>query len=453
MGIPEIGANETAKRGQVYNFEDFKFNEAESDPMAGNIEWDVFTNADGLKLVRMQHNEMPATFGWDCQPIKPGSHFYLYHELKRCLPDAGQKPVADEVLNSERQAITAVLAANDTAEKLAAAQVELAELKNKFQTEQVRTADLQKQLNAATVQTNTVKKQLEAAQAKAVKDLEQARKEADAAKQAALDAANKEHKAAAQVAAKKLADAQSRLDEAENQLAAANQAAQEAAEQHAVAIKVLEQKIKNAEAQRVVLQKQLTAVIEQKNVETAKNKALMQERDKVKQLALGLENQLKAGKLELTKLKSTATAAQQAADKKIAELQARLDELQAQLDTAKQDIALKLNGNKADGSRVPEVSQPEMVQSAEGKTAIKDQQSPGDAHQHNIVKGESKVNIQGESKVKSAKQTAANADYNQVNTVKTLSKTGASEIITLGGVAMLILLAGVAVAATYRRLR
>ncbi|GAB3946339.1 hypothetical protein [Corynebacterium tapiri] len=92
MAISEIGADATAKKdGELFNYTDFNgFTQAESDPMMGNIEWDVFGNAQGDLIVRMQHNEKPVHFGRNCQ-VKAGTqNFYDYTELKACLPDVGQ---------------------------------------------------------------------------------------------------------------------------------------------------------------------------------------------------------------------------------------------------------------------------------------------------------------------------------------------------------------------------
>ncbi|OCA93795.1 hypothetical protein ACU20_08140 [Actinobaculum suis] len=109
LAIPEIGADEQAiPGGPLFNYADYSWNQAESDPMGGNIEWNVFENNDGVKLVRMQHNERPVSFGHDCQPINPGSSFYLYNEVKACLPDVGQdKAAAATQAQADREALLA----------------------------------------------------------------------------------------------------------------------------------------------------------------------------------------------------------------------------------------------------------------------------------------------------------------------------------------------------------
>ncbi len=84
------GVRETTTPDKLFNFQDFEFRQAESDPMGGNIEWIVYEKENGNKIVLMLHNEKPATFGWSCQPITEGSLFYDYDHLKACLPDVGQ---------------------------------------------------------------------------------------------------------------------------------------------------------------------------------------------------------------------------------------------------------------------------------------------------------------------------------------------------------------------------
>ncbi|WP_245306551.1 histidine-type phosphatase [Acidipropionibacterium timonense] len=62
--------------------------------MAVNVQWDVFQSARGQRVVRMLLNEIEATFGGDCRPVREGSVYYTEDELKRCLTGATVAPDA-----------------------------------------------------------------------------------------------------------------------------------------------------------------------------------------------------------------------------------------------------------------------------------------------------------------------------------------------------------------------
>ncbi|MGH2403739.1 MAG: histidine-type phosphatase, partial [bacterium] len=53
-------------------------------PYAVNIQWDVYANTAGVYLVKMLYNEREMLFKTGCRSISPGSHYYLFDELKRC---------------------------------------------------------------------------------------------------------------------------------------------------------------------------------------------------------------------------------------------------------------------------------------------------------------------------------------------------------------------------------
>lgn len=120
LAIPEIGANQKFRPGEVFNYETYPLlNQAQSDPMMGNIEWNVFEHENGTRLVRVQHNERAVHFGRSCRPVSEEfDYFYLYEELKACLPDAGQSiPSADELADARKLMLEA-LADTETIEIL-----------------------------------------------------------------------------------------------------------------------------------------------------------------------------------------------------------------------------------------------------------------------------------------------------------------------------------------------
>ena len=100
LAIPEIGADQKFRPSELFSYEAYpNLSQAESDPMMGNIEWNVFQHENGTKIVRMQHNERAVHFGRECKPVNDKyGYFYLYEDLKTCLPDAGQtKPTEEEL--------------------------------------------------------------------------------------------------------------------------------------------------------------------------------------------------------------------------------------------------------------------------------------------------------------------------------------------------------------------
>jgi hypothetical protein len=53
-------------------------------PYAANIQWDAYRDDRGKVLVKMLYNEKETAFKAGCVPIKSGSAFYEFGELKRC---------------------------------------------------------------------------------------------------------------------------------------------------------------------------------------------------------------------------------------------------------------------------------------------------------------------------------------------------------------------------------
>ncbi|EAR54182.1 hypothetical protein SKA34_03695 [Photobacterium sp. SKA34] len=53
-------------------------------PYSSNIQWDVYRDQTNDLIVKMLYNEKEIGFKSSCHPIKAGSYFYRFNELKRC---------------------------------------------------------------------------------------------------------------------------------------------------------------------------------------------------------------------------------------------------------------------------------------------------------------------------------------------------------------------------------
>ena len=82
------GSTQQQDPGTLFSYETNEWRGADVAPMASNIQWDVYANADNDVLVRMLYNESVIPFGFDCAPVEEGSMFYADTELDRCLADA-----------------------------------------------------------------------------------------------------------------------------------------------------------------------------------------------------------------------------------------------------------------------------------------------------------------------------------------------------------------------------
>ncbi|MBC3918391.1 histidine-type phosphatase [Undibacterium sp. CY18W] len=94
LGIKTM--SEQQPRNIPYSYESNPWRGEKVAPMAANIQWDVYRNAQGHTLVKMYYNEKETHFKTECDAaqILPGSFFYDYAGLKNCylhqMP-AGQK--------------------------------------------------------------------------------------------------------------------------------------------------------------------------------------------------------------------------------------------------------------------------------------------------------------------------------------------------------------------------
>jgi hypothetical protein len=83
LGIP--GASESLAEQDAYSYQNSQWRTALVSPMAANVQWEIYQNAEQIKLVRMLHNEKEAQFKAQCQPYGDTRYFYLLSELQRCL--------------------------------------------------------------------------------------------------------------------------------------------------------------------------------------------------------------------------------------------------------------------------------------------------------------------------------------------------------------------------------
>ena len=83
LGI--AGASEPLPQSVLYSYKNSPWRSAKVSPMAANVQWEVYRNADNLTLIRMLHHEQETAFGGTCQPYTGSRFFYTSSELRRCL--------------------------------------------------------------------------------------------------------------------------------------------------------------------------------------------------------------------------------------------------------------------------------------------------------------------------------------------------------------------------------
>lgn len=81
------GSTQGATKGVLYSLDNNEWRGDWVAPYAANVQWDVYRNSSGSYLVKMLYNEKEIGFKSDCQPIKQGSFFYDFDELKRCYQE------------------------------------------------------------------------------------------------------------------------------------------------------------------------------------------------------------------------------------------------------------------------------------------------------------------------------------------------------------------------------
>ncbi len=82
------GADEQAKPGEPYTYENNDFRVSTVSPLSANIEWTVWENGD-THIVSIAHNEIPTTVGRDCKTYEDTTKFYELEELRSCLGATG----------------------------------------------------------------------------------------------------------------------------------------------------------------------------------------------------------------------------------------------------------------------------------------------------------------------------------------------------------------------------
>jgi hypothetical protein len=84
------GMSEPLPLDAQYSYQNSAWRGAAVAPMAANLQWDVYRNAEGAVVLRMLYNERETDFMPACDGarVAPGSHYYAYPALKRCLGGA-----------------------------------------------------------------------------------------------------------------------------------------------------------------------------------------------------------------------------------------------------------------------------------------------------------------------------------------------------------------------------
>ncbi len=83
LGI--AGASGPLPENVLYSYQNSDWRSGRVAPMAANVQWEVYRNAEGLTLIRMLHHEQETAFAAHCQPVAGSRYFYSSSELRRCL--------------------------------------------------------------------------------------------------------------------------------------------------------------------------------------------------------------------------------------------------------------------------------------------------------------------------------------------------------------------------------
>jgi hypothetical protein len=82
MQLPD--SDEQTPVADTYTYDNNDWRGASVSPYAVNMQWDVYSNAEGDYLVRMLYNEQQSRFKASCKSIRKKSFYYRFDELKRC---------------------------------------------------------------------------------------------------------------------------------------------------------------------------------------------------------------------------------------------------------------------------------------------------------------------------------------------------------------------------------
>lgn len=70
---------------EPFTYENSGWRSATISPMAANLQWEIWADDAGKRLIRMLHNEQERPFPEPCEPVEGYRYFYLLDEINRCL--------------------------------------------------------------------------------------------------------------------------------------------------------------------------------------------------------------------------------------------------------------------------------------------------------------------------------------------------------------------------------
>lgn len=77
-------ASEALPADTLYSYASSPWRAADVSPMAANMQWDIYRNAQGELLIRMLHQERETRFAPSCHALPGHAYFYRFEELQRC---------------------------------------------------------------------------------------------------------------------------------------------------------------------------------------------------------------------------------------------------------------------------------------------------------------------------------------------------------------------------------
>lgn len=70
---------------EPFTYENSGWRSATISPMAANLQWEIWADDSGKRLIRMLHNEQESAFPEPCEPMEGHRYFYPLDEINRCL--------------------------------------------------------------------------------------------------------------------------------------------------------------------------------------------------------------------------------------------------------------------------------------------------------------------------------------------------------------------------------
>ena len=71
----------------LYHYATHGWRSAEISPMADNLQWEIWSDDKGKRILRMLNNETEVRFPPECRSLKDDSYFYRLTEVARCLQE------------------------------------------------------------------------------------------------------------------------------------------------------------------------------------------------------------------------------------------------------------------------------------------------------------------------------------------------------------------------------